>query len=66
MDAARGIRNTPAGKYEGGTQVGGRTAFVGLAWASRVMVESSARRMPPLQIMEAHTWFECIQSRQDR
>ena len=68
-DPTRDILLTPAGKYEGGTQVGGRAKFVGIVWDSRVMGESSARpsvRMPPLQIMEVHKLFECIRSRHDR
>jgi hypothetical protein len=68
-DLTAAIQNTPAGTFEGGCKVGGRTRFVGVVWDSRVMGESSARpsvRLPPLQITEVHRLFECIRARHDR
>ena len=68
-DIAKDILNTPAGKFEGGGKVSGRTRFIGIVWDSRVMGEASARpsvRMPPLQNNEAHRLFEGIRSRHDR
>ena len=68
-DLTVAIRSTPAGTFEGGCKVGGRTRFVGVVWDSRVTGESSARpsvRMPPLQIQEVHRLFECIRARHDR
>jgi hypothetical protein len=68
-DLTDGVLNTPAGKFEGGCKISGRTRFVGIVWDSRVMGESSARpsvRLPPLQIAEVHRLFECIRARHDR
>ncbi|MFM7983862.1 MAG: hypothetical protein ACKPKO_31510, partial [Candidatus Fonsibacter sp.] len=59
-DATNDILLTPAGTYEGGTQVGGRATFVGIVLEPLVMGESSARpsvRMPPLHIMAVHELF---------
>ena len=55
-DITKDILNTPAGKFEGGTKISGRTRVLCIVWDSRVMEESLARpsvRMPPLQIMES-------------
>ena len=68
-DLTEAVLTTPAGKFEGGCKVGGRTRFVGVVWDSRVMGEASARpsvRLPPLQIQEVHRLFESIRARHDR
>ena len=68
-DLTEAILNTPAGKFEGGSKVSGRTRLVGVVCDSRVMGEASARpsvRLPPLQISEVHRLFECIRARHDR
>ena len=60
-DLTKEIVNTPAGKYEGGSKVGGRTQFVGIVWDSRVNGECSSRpsiRMPALQILEVGRLFD--------
>ena len=68
-DLTKEIVNTPAGKYEGGSKVGGRTQFVGIVWDSRVNGECSSRpsiRMPALQIPEVGRLFDCIRARHDQ
>ena len=40
---AKELANTPAGKYEGGCSIGGRTRFVGIVWDSCVNGECSPR-----------------------
>ena len=68
-DLTKEIVNTPAGKYEGGGKVGGRTRFVGIVWDSRVNGECSSRpsvRMPALQVPEIGRLFDCIRARHDR
>jgi hypothetical protein len=68
-DLTKEIVNTPAGKYEGGSKVGGRTKFVGIVSDSRVNGECSSRpsiRMPALQIPEVGRLFDCIRARHDQ
>ena len=68
-DLTKEIVNTPAGKYEGGSKVGGRTQFVGIVWDSRVNGACSSRpsiRMPALQIPEVGRLFDCIRARHDQ
>ena len=68
-DAAKELANTPAGKYEGGCKIGGRTRFVGRVWDSHVNGECSSRpstRMPSLQILEVGCLFDAIRARHNR
>jgi hypothetical protein len=68
-DLTKEIVNTPAGKYEGGSKVGGRTQFVGIVWDSRINGECSSRpsiRMTALQMFEVGRLFDCIRARHDQ
>ena len=68
-DVTKELADTPAGKYEGGCKIGGRTRFVGIVWDSRVNGECSSRpwsRMPPLQIPEVGRLFDAIRARHNR
>ena len=68
-DLTKELVSTPAGKYEGGCNIGGRARFVGIVWDSHVNGECSSRpsiRMPSLQTLEVGRLFDGIRARHDR